>query len=132
MTELRFLIPGKAVGYYTMGKHPNFQRRADYYAYADRVRWEARQAGASLPLVASELEPLFIETRMRSLTRVHHDPENVAKGICDALFYAGKNAKRNSSDKYCGGQFHPSTYGDNEGVAVLIRPYATLHAEDDK
>lgn len=111
----RFTVTGRAVGYYTSGARPNWTRLKSYRSYKERVQWTASAAGIRLPLEATEVAPLIISTRLFCSSRVHHDPENVHKGIVDALFYGAKGG-----DKHVGGSFRPATYGGDDLVEVEI------------
>lgn len=66
--------------------------------------------------------PLRIQTRAFFENGVHSDPENVHKGIVDALFY-NPDKKRRGSDKHTGGQFEPPLYDKaNPRVEFTIYP----------
>jgi hypothetical protein len=90
-----------------------------YWKYCECVRLCARAAGAKLPLTAARNRPLMLFTRAYFSNGVHADPENVHKGIKDALFYTkGKG----TADKYTGGQYLPPMYDpDNPRVEVILR-----------
>jgi hypothetical protein len=111
-----FSVPGKAVGYYTAGARPNWTRLKAYRAYRDVVAFYATRAGLVLPLVATEQVPVYVSTWLYCSTRLHHDPENIRKGICDLLFYKAKGG-----DKHVGGNVQPAVYGDDDRVWVETR-----------
>lgn len=115
LKTITFVVPGHAVGYYTQGARPNWQRLKAYHAYKEAVQIVARVAGVRLPLSATEAAPLLISTQLFCVKRVHHDPENVHKGIVDALFYGAAGG-----DKHVGGRFEPAVYGERECVEVVI------------
>jgi hypothetical protein len=121
---LKFTVPGKAVGYYTSGARPNWTRLKSYRAYKQAVQWAAKAAGLRLPLMATEAAPVFVTTRLFCRSRVHHDPENVHKGIVDALFYGAKGG-----DKHVGGTFWPARYGEREAVKVAVERRVAVHPE---
>lgn len=70
-----------------------------------------------LPLRASVEFPILVETQAFFEHGTHPDPENVHKGIKDALFYglAGKGG----GDKYTGGSYDPPLY-DRENPRVVV------------
>ena len=119
---LRFTVPGPPVGFYAYGarniwKLPRAKRERTqaYHQYADKVRLMARAAGIQTPLEASKHLPVIINTTAYFATGVHCDPENVRKGISDALFYGCSGP----GDKYCGGSFPPPLY-DKENPRVEV------------
>ncbi len=115
------VIPGKAVGYYASGKVPNWTRRHEYYAYRDKVRMLAFHAGIIPPLHADKEHPIYINTFATFGSGVHADPENVRKGIVDALFYGtSRVTMKQASDKFVGGiAMHP-VYGDEPNVRIDV------------
>lgn len=119
-----FMIKGPPVGYYTSGAKPNWTRQNKYRDYKKLVQACAADFGFSLPLVATKDDPLVIETRAYFVNGVHPDPENVHKGIVDALFYDPDRKKKGSGDKYTGGVFHPPLY-DKEEPRVIVAVRAT-------
>ena len=112
---LRFTVPGKPVGYYAQGKVKNWDRWKEYREYMQYVQRCARAAGIQTPLEASKHLPVIINTTAYFATGVHCDPENVRKGISDALFYGCSGP----GDKYCGGSFPPPLY-DKENPRVEV------------
>lgn len=143
----RFIVPGRPVGYTATTHYGKWnQSFRKYAAYAKLVRECAREAGIKLPLGATEKHPLIVKTIAYFPNRVHCDPGNVQKGVCDALFYdeAGvmtrkkgkKKAKRRTKkgdDKFTGGAFPPPRYDkDNPRVIVIIKDYIPKHKESDQ
>ena len=120
MKILLLHIPGKAIGYCTHGSRQSWDRKVQYYNYKKRVQWTATERRIRLPLVATEERPVFIRTQLFCKKRIHADPENIHKGIVDALFYEKKKGAKGTKDKHCGGVFQPATYGDKDGVDVII------------
>jgi len=122
----RFTVEGDPVGYYALGKHPNWKRKEQYHTYKRAVQRVAELAGVGR-LVASIERPLRIHTTAWFRTRVHPDPENVRKGICDALFYRRPSQHRGNADKYTGGSFPPPLYDrERPRVEVVIEEPATI------
>lgn len=121
----RFQIPGIARGYTThnRGGKPSKQIIA-YWQYMEDVRKAAKySARMPLPLESPKDQPLMIFTRCYFRDGRHPDPENVHKGIKDALFYKAKDG-----DKHTGGFYLPPLYDkENPRVDVFIRP----KTEDD-
>lgn len=122
--NLCFVIPGQPVGF-TVQRGRNIhkmkeeqQRRVEKYQnYQDVVRKAAIKAGLKLPLKATKDNPMYINTTAYFAAGVHCDPENVRKGISDALFYHSGDC----GDKYCGGRFPPPLYDQlNPRVEVEI------------
>lgn len=131
---IRFTVPGKPVGYYAMGKRPNWTRLREYVEYKQLVQQHAVYAGLKLPLEATLESPVYVNTVTFFKNGVHCDPGNVQKGICDALFYQQKlpgetKRRRKGGDKYTGGKFEPPHYDKRHPrveVEVLICEPATL------
>lgn len=112
---MSFVVPGKPVGYYSVGKVPNWARMKQYHSYMMEVQRCAKLAGIALPLTATKDAPILIKTKAYFPNGVHCDPENVRKGVSDALFYGG------SGDKHTGGSFPPPLYDKaNPRVEVEI------------
>ena len=120
--KIAFTVPGPPVGYYAEGKHPNWSRRKRYVAYKRLVQQCAVAAG--IPggtLQADEHSPLYIHTVAYFQDGHHADPENVRKGIADALFY--RQQGKGGGDKFTGGSFEPPLYDrKNPRVEVVIEP----------
>ena len=92
--SLTFRIPGDPIGYVRMTGRGKFTARAKrYHAWMVAVQVEARKAGFRLPMEATEAAPLRIDAYATFKNRRHPDPENVRKGIVDALFYGGNGDK---------------------------------------
>lgn len=108
-------VPGpptapKLVGYYTNGKSPNFDRAREYSDWKDHV---TKYAPNLLLPVATKDRPVRLDIWCYFPAGNHSDPENVRKGIVDALFPAG--------DKYVYGYHHHPLYdADNPRVEVEI------------
>lgn len=127
--KVRFVVPGKPVGFKTTTTGGKWNR--DYGKYVDYKRVVERcaiRAGISLPLVATKDRPLTIRTISYFKDGRHPDPGNVQKGICDALFYnknkKGKRRTGKGDDKYTGGSFPPPRYDkENPRVVVIIKDY---------
>lgn len=115
MKPSSFRVIGDPVGYTRLTQRGRFTARAKkYHAYMVAVQVEARKAGLRLPLVATEVDHLRVDVYCTFSSRRHSDPENVRKGIIDALFYGGKG------DKYCYGYHAAPRYGINPQVLVMI------------
>lgn len=135
MKSYRFVIPGKAVGYVATTKKSKFSKEYRRYAdYAAEVRRYASAAGVPVPLFADEENQLIVKTIAYFPNRVHCDPGNVQKGVCDALFYdeaakeiakaLGTRGTGKGDDKQTGGSFPPPRYDKaNPRVVVIIKPY---------
>jgi len=123
----RFQIPGVPRGYTThnRGARPS-KAIINYWSYIEDVRKVAKMsARIPLPLESPKDEPLMIFTRCYFRDGRHPDPENVHKGIKDALFYQAKDG-----DKHTGGFYLPPLYDKkNPRVDVYIRPRCP---EDDE
>ena len=116
----KIVVVGDPVGYYVQGGRPNWKRMRAYVEWKEHVQKSAMMCGVKLPLTASREWPLWIHTSSWFRNGVHADPENIRKGISDALFYAGKGEK-GSADKYTGGSFGAPLYDpDNPRVEVHI------------
>ena len=117
MNALRFTVCGPPVGYYAEGKAPNQTRRRRYVEWKRLVAVELwQQCGIRVPLLARKEHPLVVRTVTWFRNGRHADPENVHKGVKDALFY---NAK--GGDKYTGGSYDPPRYDPtNPRVDVFV------------
>lgn len=128
-----FIIPGHPQGYYTSGKYPNWERRSKYEDYLKHVRFSARMQNFKMEaLDATEMTPILVHTITYFQSRIHHDPENVRKGVIDALFYQGTKAEKKLlrlagkkvktlQDKYVGGFAAPPLYDkENPRVEVYV------------
>ena len=112
---LEFVVPGAPVGYTVMaGKWSH--RKTKYVAYKKYVQECCEANGISLPLLASKECFARIVTKSYFVNGVHPDPENVHKGVKDAMFYKAKGG-----DKYTGGEYsHPLYDKENPRVEVRI------------
>lgn len=124
-TEFRFIVEGPPVGYYSEGKIPNRRRRSAYRLYKAQIQEVAAVVGLRLPLRASRQHPLWIETVAYFANGVHADPENVHKGVKDALFWQPKIPgvkRKGGGDKYTGGSYAPPKYdAEHPRVEILIK-----------
>lgn len=116
--EVRFTIPGPPVGYVTNNgrNYFNSKRKRAYLEYKKLVQQYAPEG--TLPMVATKEKPLHIETRAFFFNGVHPDPENVHKGVKDALFWkpkakGSKGGSTGLADKYTGGNYFPPLYDKN-------------------
>ncbi|MBZ9712208.1 hypothetical protein [Deinococcus multiflagellatus] len=105
-------VPGpptvrKLVGYYTNGKSPNFDRAREYSDWKQHV---ARHAPAMV-LDATRAHPIRVDVWCFFPNGAHSDPENVRKGIVDALFPGG--------DKYVYGYHHFPQYDPAQPCVVV-------------
>ncbi|MFB9995138.1 RusA family crossover junction endodeoxyribonuclease [Deinococcus oregonensis] len=93
----------------TKGKTPNWTRLNEYNAWKDYVR-----ESVSGPLPApTQAAPVRVDVWCYFQNGTHNDPENVRKGIVDALFPAG--------DKYVYGYHHfPQYDAKNPRVELSI------------
>lgn len=98
-----------------MGKYQNTKVKRRYVDYKQLVQAVADLSGLALPLQASREKPVRITTRAFFKNGVHPDPENVHKGVKDALFYKAGGV----GDKYTGGSYDPPLY-DAERPRVEI------------
>lgn len=98
----------KIVGYYTQGKQPNWTRMKEYHAWKDHVR---KAAALGVPECGAS-RPVRLDVWCYFGSGVHPDPENVRKGIVDALFPNG--------DKWVFGYHHHPLYSDAPHVLVEI------------
>lgn len=130
MRKAKFIVPGNPVGYVTTTKKSKWNKRYKYYAdYKKIVQFYARSVGIKLPLVATKDRQLTIRTIAYFKNGRHPDPENVNKGIRDALFYDEHHVRGNKSakgdDKHTGGSFTPPKYSKNPRVIVIIKDYVS-------
>lgn len=100
----------KLVGYYTKGARPNWTRMNEYHAWKDHVR---EHAPAGLPQPAQG-QPVRVDIWCWFADGTHNDPENVRKGIVDALYPKG--------DKFVFGYHHFPQYDpQNPRVEVQVQ-----------
>jgi hypothetical protein len=95
----------KLVGYYTKGSTPNWSRLKEYEAWKDHVRSKT----LSVPTASADT-PVRLDVWCYFGSGVHADPENVRKGIVDALFPGG--------DKWVYGYHHHPLYSDAPHVLI--------------
>jgi len=95
----------KLVGYYTTGSNPNWSRKKEYEAWKDHVR----ERTLSVPRATAAC-PVRLDVWCYFGSGVHADPENVRKGIVDALFPDG--------DKWVYGYHHSPLYSDAPHVLI--------------
>lgn len=113
MQSVSFTIPGKPVGYTIIaGKFYGGKRKTQYLNYKKLVQ-------ALLPptlrgLTATRERPVLILTQAYFENGTHPDPENVHKGIKDAIFY-----KAEGGDKYTGGTYWAPHY-DKQNPRVVV------------
>lgn len=124
----RFVVPGIPVGYKTTtynAKYVNKDYRK-YVEYKKQVQLFARAAGLELPLLATKDYPMKVRTVAFFKNGNHPDPENVNKGVRDALFYdeekKGRSGSGKGDDKHTGGSFEPPLYDkENPHVVVIVK-----------
>lgn len=131
-----FVVPGDPRGYTTTNRNARPSKAyLRYVAFMEHVRLCARAAGLSLPLIATRDYPLNISTIAFFRNGNHCDPENVRKGVTDALFYRGHlpKGKRKGDDKHTGGSFLPPLYDKtNPRTLVIIEPCESIQLEKPK
>ena len=114
--EAFVFIPGDPVGYYAQGARPNWGRMLRYREWKREVQAMVRlETGLRLPLSASAEEPAYIQTAAFFRSGVHPDPENVHKGVKDALFYHAKGG-----DKWTAGRYEWPIRSFRPGVNLWI------------
>lgn len=116
--RIEFEVLGPPVGYtIQLGRFANNKKKFKYVAYKKLVQEYAAHFMA-LPLQARHAgEPIKITTHAYFVNGVHPDPENVHKGVKDALFYGGGGC----GDKYTGGSYSPPLYDpENPRVTVIV------------
>ena len=131
----RFIVYGDPVGYKTTTKRSKWSDRyKEYVNYKAKVQECARNAGMKLPLVATKDRQLMINTIAYFRDGRHPDPENINKGVRDALFYKEKsyfNKSRKGDDKHTGGHFVPPRYDkENPRVLVTVKDYVRKKNND--
>ena len=103
-------------GYYTSGKTPNWGRLKRYHNWKDHVKAtvtrELANYGIELPAVSNSYKTrVQLNIHTYFFNGVHNDPENVRKGIVDALFPDG--------DKWVYG-YHSYPMYDRENPRVEV------------
>ena len=109
------------------------ERQRKYKAWCDAVRMEAENHQIKVPMTANKAVKVLFAVRSYFRNGVHPDPENVTKGIVDALFYRPKvkwpkGVKRpknlpkgGKDDKYVGMRTDPPLYDkDRPRVEITI------------
>lgn len=127
MTVLyKFEVPGDPRGY-TTTTHRDKGRSSRYKKYKEYcrlVREYAAMAGVPIPLTADKENQLMIKTFAYFRNGVHCDPENVRKGVVDAIFYDPLNKTKSNGDKWTAGFFCGPRYDAEEPrVVVIIKEY---------
>ncbi|AFZ67099.1 RusA family crossover junction endodeoxyribonuclease [Deinococcus peraridilitoris] len=109
----------KLVGYYSKGKVPNWVRSKEYDAWKDHVRLFA-------PLRIKRLNPRDKSSRVQVdvfcyfPSANHSDPENIRKGIVDALF----GRRQGKDDQWVFGYHHWPEY---DGRQPRVEVHVTIH-----
>ena len=121
---ISFTVPGHPVPFLVGVRHQTKKRREAYGEFCDRVRMFARLAGVQDIEITPEA-PLHFHTRAFFKDRNHGDPENIHKGVVDAICYTahGKSKKR---DKYTGGAFSVPRYDKKEPRVEVVIADGTL------
>lgn len=116
---MRFLIEGHPLGYYSTTYRGKFvdPRAKKYAVWKTVVQGHALASGVKIPLIATPTSPVLIVTRATFKGGVHSDPENVHKGIVDALF-----ERSPGGDKHVAGMFASPMYGDPQ-VEIIIADF---------
>lgn len=108
MRIVTFEIPGPPVGYtIQLGRFANTKVKQKYREFKKLVQ---SLAPIQLPLVASREKPVIVETECFFVNGIHPDPENVHKGVKDALFWVKSGMGKGAGDKYTGGHYEPPQY----------------------
>ncbi len=128
MKKTKFEIPGHPVGYKTTTRASKYNKAYQgYVEYKKVVQLYAKAAGLRLPLKATKDNQVMIRTVSYFKTGRHPDPENVNKGVRDALFYNEVKLSSRSTgkgdDKHTGGSFDPPKYSDKPRVVVIVNDY---------
>ncbi|MFC4639821.1 RusA family crossover junction endodeoxyribonuclease [Deinococcus hohokamensis] len=100
----------KLVGYYTNGKSPNFDRAREYSDWKVHVQQHAPAQTFS----ATRAHPVRVDVWCFFPNGAHADPENVRKGVVDALF-----EHRAGGDKYVYGYHHFPQYDPKHPCVVV-------------
>lgn len=120
MRTFQLEIPGPPVGYtIQLGRFANTKRKRQYVEFKTRVQELAAAAGIPVPLEASKDEPILIITKAFFFNGIHPDPENVHKGVKDALFWKPRGTNKGAGDKYTGGSYSSPLY-DKENPRTLV------------
>ncbi len=118
---IAFVVPGPPVGFGNqLGRFKFTKKKVRYIEYMKKVQAIAA-ALVELPLKASHAgEAIRVTTHSFFVNGVHPDPENVHKGIKDALFYAPKGTAKGCGDKYTGGSYSWPLYDAHEPRVEVI------------
>lgn len=125
-TLYKFEVPGDPRGYTTTTSRDKgmSKRYKKYKDYCRKVREYAAASGVPIPLDADKDSPLLIKTFAYFRNGVHCDPENVRKGVVDAMFYDPLEKRKSNGDKWTAGYFPPPRYDpENPRVIVVIKEY---------
>ncbi|MEF2278549.1 hypothetical protein V3W47_09550 [Deinococcus sp. YIM 134068] len=123
----------KLVGYYTQGATPNRTRLGEYHTWKDHVRLHAPPPLLRLRPV-DEVSRVRLDVVCYFATRTHADPENVRKGIVDALFPRGDKWVYGSHDHPHYDPAHPRvevTVTVFAGTSPALTPDVTTGAEPE-
>jgi hypothetical protein len=124
MRVVEFFVEGEPVGY-TIALQLWAPRVKRYHDFCELVRFSALQAGVDLPIVATEAAPVYLYTQAVFGRRRFPDPENVHKGIKDALFYAKRSGIRGrgrGDDRWTGGQYEAPAFAETPAdVGTWVR-----------
>jgi len=132
MKTICFYVPGIPRGYTTTTYKGKFIRGGkdksyeNYVNYCKEVRISARKAGVDLPINTTKDSQWTVSTIAYFKDGRHPDPENIRKGVADALCYQEDKIKgsKKGNDKYCAGCFLPPRYDkDNPRVFVVVEKY---------
>jgi len=112
------VIPGKPRGYYSVGARPDWKRKNAYHDWCKDMRGYFGICGHDIPFRPTKDRRLFIWTRAWFPNGTHSDPENVHKGLKDALCYEvvkdkkgkPKRKRGGGSDKHSGGCYDAPLY----------------------
>jgi len=111
--SVEFTVLGEPHGYVAKAVWQN-DRAKEYWAYCEKVRIMAKQAGLALPLHAAEKSPIMVFAVCFFGRRNHFDTENVLKGLKDSLFYHA-----DGGDRFTGSACFPPLY-DHKNPRVLV------------
>lgn len=100
----------KLIGYYTRGARPDAIRLQEYLDWKAHVQMQARLQRLTLPR-ATQGQPVRVDVVGHFEGGVHCDPENLRKGIVDALWPAG--------DRWVYGYHHHPLYDAENPRAVV-------------
>lgn len=114
--RVEFVLFDDPVGYTPNFKGRRWTKRAkkyiEYKEYVQGVVREIEQKFGVEIAVGQFNRPVYIRTAAFFRNGIHPDPENVHKGIKDALWWKPKG-DRGLGDKYTGGTYEPPMYDDD-------------------